>query len=69
MVQADFAAEEDKIKTVLKDMADYAKNTDREETTIIKKQVLYPIKAGTQGIIKGENKGSKDEINANSNQS
>jgi len=28
-------------------MADYAKNTDREETTIIKKQVLYPIKAGT----------------------
>jgi hypothetical protein len=49
MVQADFAAEEDKIKTVLKDMADYAKNTDREETTIVKKQVLYPIKAGTQG--------------------
>ena len=60
MVQADFAAEEDKIKTVLKDMADYAKNTDREETTIVKKQVLYPIKAGTQGQ-RGENKGLKEE--------
>jgi hypothetical protein len=42
MVNADFAAEQDRIKTILKEMADNAKNTEKEGTNY-KKSSMYPI--------------------------
>ena len=42
MVNADFAADQDRIKVILKDMADQAKNTEKEGTNY-KKPVMYPI--------------------------
>lgn len=42
MVNADFAAEQNKIKVMLKDMADQAKNTEKEGTNY-KPSIMYPI--------------------------
>jgi len=42
MVNADFAAEQDRIKTILKEMAEQAKHTEKEGTNY-KKSAMYPI--------------------------
>lgn len=42
MVNADFAADQDRIKVILKEMADQAKNTEKEGI-VFKKSAMYPI--------------------------
>jgi hypothetical protein len=54
MVTADFAADQDRIKVILKDMADQAKNTEKEGTNY-KKTSLYPI-GGALALNKQEHK-------------
>jgi len=47
MVNADFAADQDRIKVILKDMADQAKITEKEGTNY-KKSLIYPISGAQQ---------------------
>jgi hypothetical protein len=49
MIGSDFAKEQDRIKTILKEMADKAKTTG-EEAELIKKSVMYPA-SGTSTYV------------------